>query len=206
MNDFTKNLPVFTLSSFFNYFTQWGVILLVTSNFNNDFSSEFILVLRVCVVFNVVMSLINSFDASKMFYIYKENGRDKLQEYINKYKKVYFFSGLLVFVFLACSVILLKSVANIKPLEFEMTIFLLVSFSFAFNLLTGPASHCLAMLGNEKILMYIRLIFSCILIIGSLLCNEENYSILFALYIILQKTCIMYVLNKKHGIKTAYYI
>jgi hypothetical protein len=199
--DFIKSLPIFTLSTFFNFFTQWGVIFICSMFFSNTFVSEFTIILRVCAIFNLMMVLISSFSVSKIYYIFQTKGQAKLQSFTNEHKKKYVLSSLILTTLLLLSYILANYFLPPAYFNYSMVLFLILVFASAFNLATGPASQYIAMLGKEAQVMKIRFVYALGLIIISMICDEFYFGILFGSYLILQKIHLVIYLRKKLNIR-----
>ncbi|HAS6396251.1 TPA: hypothetical protein I7253_21660 [Vibrio vulnificus] len=191
-------LPSLFINSLINYIQQWGVIFLATQNLAQVNASSFILVIRITYIFNAVLSPLSSYVVPEVIRIYNKSGVRDVNDFILKTKSIFIYSGTI------CLLISFIATAYVFYPEFDDFLFLSSIFIFlvcsSMNLFSGPLNMYMALLGFERQLVELRLKIAIPSIIILFFSSGSFFVFSVAMYVLLQRTFIIYSLKKEAGI------
>lgn len=203
-SDIYPRLLVYSLSSLFNFFTSWGVLLIAAIVYLPKQASDFALVIRVCAFFTVIMMAINAYVVPKIGAYYQKGNLAKLNQLFGKFRLLYLVMALGGMVMLLMGAFLGNMYVDSLPM-LPMQTMLVVGFGYAFNLATGPTAMCMVMVGEEKLLLIIRALSLLMFLVLAFVSSGKYFAVLFCIYLVIQSVLMIFFLKKNHGLSVSYF-
>lgn len=198
LKKFFYPLPNLFINSIMNYIQQWGIIYFTSLSMTTEYASSFILIIRSSYIFNAVLSPLSSYTVPEVIRIFKYRDHVPVNSYIRKIKPLYRISSVICFLIVA-----VFSIWSIYPslIDFPyIASFLFFLFCCSFNLASGPVNIYMAVLGYDSLLVKLRLVTIIPFLISLCFLEGNSFIIACSIYILLQRSCLVYFLKKKSGI------
>lgn len=196
-SQFLKLLPYLLINSLLNFFQQWGSIFISTVYFSPIYSSSFVMLVRICSIFNAILIPISSYTVPRVIKDYYHD-INLANLYMKRSGKVYLLAALVCTV-ASLGIIYILSLQgkiNIQLLTVSSVLFYVVTQ--AYHLATGPVNQVLSLLDQQKPLI----LFRCLILILFLLLlyfslYEYTYIYVLSLYILIQKVFLVFLLKNR---------